>query len=535
VTIGIAGLASSRKTPGYYFNVILGGASTSAGEAPRKILLVGNKITTDLTAAAPSFTVAAGTQANAVPVAVYSADDVATYFGRGSELHRPAKRVFEQYPDAAVFCMAVAESGGAKATGVYTFVTTASGAFSVRFKLSTETFDVAVASGDSITAIATACATAILARPDLGMTAQFSAGVLTLTAKHPGPRGNDLVVDAFFVNAAGLETRITTSSTSSGSGTTCTLSGQTTVEGAYYLSGGTTADDVTAALAAVVSSTYHRQVWAHRDTTNVDLINAQIDSLAGVTAQRRQQVVYGSLSSLATAITLATGRNKARAQIVWHYNSPVPIEEVAAQECAARLIGDSAAGGVLPGEATDPAANLDGLRLKSILPQSSVADQPTATEIESALNNGLTPLMPASGNRVAVVRSVTTRSIGAASQPNYSVLDTSVVTIADFITDDMQADAATTWQGFKLAPDNADGSSPEVPLVTTPSLIRARFFRKLKSYEAAAILINVDAWKANLQTALSATPGRCDAEIPFEAIPGLHILGANVRQVGGAA
>ena len=96
-------------------------------------------------------------------------------------------------------------------------------------------------------------------------------------------------------------------------------------------------------------------------------------------------------AAYATAVTLATGRNKSRLQIVWHYNSRIPPWVVAAQVGAARLIGDSAAGGRLVGEATDPAANLDGLELVSVTAQNTVADQPTATEIEGALNNGLTP------------------------------------------------------------------------------------------------------------------------------------------------
>lgn len=529
--VTVAGLASSRKTPGVYLSVILGGAATSASANAPKILLVGNKITSTLTNSAPSFSVTAGTQANASPVLCASADDAATYFGRGSELHRMAKRVFEQYPDALVYGCSVAESGGSRASVVCTFATTATAAFSIRCRIAGRTFDVPIASGDTATVIATAVANAILDEVDLPATAQFSVGALTITAKHPGPRGNQLYARLSFVDSAGRETIITTSSTSSGAGTTGTMSGGTAESNVYMFSGGTTADDVTAVLSAISSTKYDRIVCAHNDATNVDLVAAQIDSMAGVTSQKRQQYITCSPATLATATTLATGRNDSRGQIVWHYITPVPAEEVAAQVCAARLIGDSFAGGALIGEASDPAANLDGLRLRSVLAQFDVADQPADTEVETALGNGLTPLVP-SGAFTQVSRSITTRSLDGSSQPSYSVLDTSNVTICDYVADDLRSDLASTFAGTKLASDSSDGQPPEVPNVVTPSMIRQRIHYKLKGYEDAGIVRDVDTNLSLLVVEEDAgVAGRVNAEIPCKPIPGVHVLAGNVRQV----
>lgn len=529
--IAVAGLASSRKTPGVFLSVLLGGTPTSAGAVAKKILLVGNKITSALTASSPSFTVAAGTKANATPTFVASADDAAAYFGRGSELHRMAMRVFEQYPNALVYAAAVAESGGSRASVICTFATTSTAAFSIRVRLAGKTIDVPVASGDSVTTIAAAVANALLDDSSLPATAQNSSGVLTITAKHPGPRGNSLHARLSFVDSAGRETTITTSSTSSGAGTTGTLSGGTAESGVYLFSGGTTADDVTAVLSAIASTKYDRIVCAHRDATNLDLVAAHCDSLAGVTSQKRQQYIACTADTLANATTLATGRNDGRGQIVWHYVSPCPPEEAAAQVAAARLIGDANAGGTLIGEASDPAANLDGLRLRSIAAQHDVADQPTDTEVESALNNGLCALTP-SGAFTAVARSITARSLDGDSNPSYSVLDTSNVTICDHVGDDLQLDLAVTFAGCKLASDSEDGQPPEAPNVVTPSMIRQRIHYKLKGYESAGIVRDVDANLSLLVVEEDAgVPGRVNAEIPCEPIPGLHILGGNVRQV----
>ena len=275
-----------------------------------------------------------------------------------------------------------------------------------------------------------------------------------------------------------------------------TVSGVTTVESTYFLSGGTTADTVTAALAAIASAKYGRQAWAHHDATALDAIAAQLATQAGPTVQLRQQFVSCTPASLGTAITLATGRNVPRGSMLWIYNSPMPPPDAAAQEAAARINGDVTTGvtNPLPGEGTDPASNLIGLELKSIAAQYFQSEQPTSAEIESALNNGLTPLAPSLVNagKTAVVRSITMRSL-ASGQPNYAVLDTCYVTAPDFIADDLQGYFAVRYRGCKLGPNSASGEGPKIANVVTPDMIRADVIAKLYGYEAQGITINVAA------------------------------------------
>ena len=526
------GLPASRKTPGIYLAVILGGAGTSAGEAPKRILLMGNRIGTAIPGASPALSVAAGTMADATPTFCASADDAGTYAGRGSELHTMAAAVFEQYPDATVYLCGVADAGGTAATLVNTFATTANAAFTVRIYACGLTIDVPVASGDTAATIATNVADAINDADTLPFTAQTSTGALTLTAKHTGPRGNTLTCAFSFIAASGTETRVTTSSTTSSGATTGILSGGTQVDGEYFFASGATQDTFAAAIASVATTKFDRIVGACIDATNIDLLAAHLDSLALVTSQKRQQGIVGSVAASAAAITLATGRNKSRLQIVWHYNSRIPPWAFAAQVGAARLIGDSAAGGRLVGEATDPAANLDGLELVSVTAQNTIADQPTATEIESALNNGLTPLVP-STNRpgyTIIARSITSRSL-ASGVPNYAVLDTSNVTICDYVADDLNSFLASTYAGFKITSDSSDGTPPRAPNVTSPSLIRAVIAQRLAEFEERAIIKDTTANLPLLTVTASATPGRIDCNIPCEPMPGLHVLGGDVRHL----
>lgn len=535
-TITVQGLPSSRKTPGVFLAVLLGGTPTSAGEAPKKILLIGNKITTAITAASPSFTIAAGSQANAAPVFLASADDAATYFGRGSEIHRMAKAAFAQYPAALVYGCASAESGGSRATGVLTFAVTATAAFTIRMTIAGLVIEIPVASGDTPTVIGTAVATAILQYPDLPATAQFSAGVVTVTAKHPGPRGNDLVVRAQFVNSAGIPTEITESSTTSPGATTGIWSSTATVESTVHLAGGTTADTVTTALAALAATKYDRIVSSYRDATAVDAIAAQVDSMEGVTTQLRQQFMYGVQGTYAATVTLATGRNDSLGQCVWQYNSPTPPEEFAAQSAAARLIGDGVVGGVHIGESTRPNANLDGCMLATTLASPFAAETPTSTEIEGALNNGITPLQPSSSRAgyAEIVRSITTRSLDGSGAQNYSVIDTATPTVCQYVADDLQSYLATVFAGVNLASDNSDGSPPTAANTVTPSMVKASIAYKLGLYDEQGITRDAAANMSLLAVVEdSGVPGRLNCEIPVEPASALHITAGNVRQVGG--
>ena len=180
MTISVSGVAASRKTPGINFNAVFGGPGTSAGAATKRVMLLGNMLATTLSNSSPTFSVMAGTATPEEVVFVASPADAMALFGQGSELHRMATRVFEQYPDATVYACPVAQASGTKASGVLTFATNASAAYTVRLKLCGLVIDVGVTSGDTPTTIAAAVADAINDAADLPFTAQNAAGVVTV-------------------------------------------------------------------------------------------------------------------------------------------------------------------------------------------------------------------------------------------------------------------------------------------------------------------------------------------------------------------
>lgn len=535
-SITVPGFASSYKVPGIFLFSLFGGGSASAGARSRAHALVGNAIGTAISGSAPTLAVAAGTATANTRYFLASAEDAAVYFGRGSELHRMAKAFFRQHPTGTCYAVAVPESSGsglARASATVTFVNAATGQVTFRLRVGGETIELPInGSSSSSVAIATIAENlcdAINGRTDCPVTAQFSGGVVTITAKNYGPRGNQLEFSAEWVSTAGIVTTITASAIDSGVTTTCALS----TAGGVLTSGaaGATAETIASALDALSTQQYSIAI-AQNDATALGALSTWLSSQAGVTLQFRNQAVACMRSSLATAAGVVDNLNNPRLQVVWHYNSPTPCDEVAAQVLAARSIGDTAAGGVLVGEETDPAANLDGLMLRDVQTQRAAADEPTPTELNSALGQGLAPIVPTSGRHAygSLCSSVTTRFL-VDGQTNYAVWQTSIVTGVDYVADSIRAAYAATFRGFKLAADSADGAPLKIANTTTPKLVRSWVFGRLKGYEAEGVLRNVDAHKSELQVVEDNTlAGRLLAEIPAETVPGLHQLAGNVRQ-----
>lgn len=131
---------------------------------------------------------------------VLSASQAATLFGYGSQLHRMYIYHYKGSGGAVpTICIPLpAASGGVAEIRTLTFTTnaTSSGTYYLRCGsyLSEELISVAVASGATITEIATAVAAAINAVPNLPFSATSSAGVVTLTAKTADITSADLSI-----------------------------------------------------------------------------------------------------------------------------------------------------------------------------------------------------------------------------------------------------------------------------------------------------------------------------------------------------
>lgn len=542
--INVVGVPNSRKTPGLYFSVILGGPGTASGTPLTIVRLIGNMIESALSGASPSFSVAAGTyvsssQAIESPVQVFGVTDVLTRTGQGSELHRMSIALFAQFGSATCFISPVRQGGGASAaTATLTFSGTASANGTARIYCAGQVIEYGVTNGDTATTSATNFCTQVNANGNLPITAQFTAGVVTITAKQLGLRGNNIGVRFSYVNGSNELISANTSG--------ITQFGVTATFGGSYasgrLGGGTTQDNISNTLTNGATMRFHRTAVANDDTTNHTRLSTDMETNSGPLIMNWEQgtACYNLATggSAATAYAIATAQNEKRLQLVAVRNNDFSTGEIAAQVVGARLGGDSAVGGSIVGETTDPACNLDGCQMKTITAPWQAVDAWTANEIETLLNNGATPLTvsPEHPGFMKIVASITTYQFDGVGQ-NYSVWKTKVVTVTDYTAEYIRNDFASQYKGLKLVADNPDGTIPKILGIVTPNLAMDRAYYDLKQLEQAGIVASVDTYAMpgtpTNQMAFqinSGNPQRLDANIPVLPMYDLDIIAANVNQ-----
>lgn len=482
-------LATSNKVPGSYIEVQFGVGQASAGDAPRKVCLVGHKL-------------ASGTATADVPVQVFSVDDAKTLFGQGSELHRMCRAAFRVHPSITLWCVPITPPVSVAATGTFVLTGTATAAGTYNVYVEGELIQVAIAAGDTAAVAAGLVRDAINDQSDWPVTAGLATATVTATARHHGTRGNNISFR-----------------------TSGTVAGLTATHASGFLTGGTGTDTLTNARAAMASERFHLIAPAQDTSAELQAWRTHVNDNALPVEGRRQQLVGATNVALASAITIATALNAARCQVAWHYNADDPPAQVAAAVAAGRALLEEA----------DPAAPMSqshGTVLSGLRPQVSSADRPLNTELISALNNGVTPLSMDDAGNVYICRSITSRSQDSQSNPNYATLDTSKVTAPDFLADDLQV----WWSGFvqvngKVAPDDPDGNPPD-PGVATPLMIKDGIYGRIKALEPN-VFVNVDANLPSLIVELAETPdGRVNALIPVDVVEGAYQFAAAVQQIG---
>lgn len=480
-------IGTSIKVPGAFVKVTLGVGPQSAAAGAKKVLLFGNKTS-------------AGTATVETVYQITSKDQARELFGPGSELHLMAKYALAAYPAITLYAIAITASAGTAATGTFVLSGTATADGVYEITCLGETIQVSIPSGTTAAAAAALVETAVDAKAEWPITASVSTATITFTAKHAGPRGNHI--------------RLKTSGD---------VAGLTETHLNGYLTSGATSDDPQNALDAVASTRYQILVAPYQDATNLSDFKTHVTALAAPGEGKRGRYIAASIDTLANATTVATGLNDARGQLFWHYNGWEPPAIVAAV-CAAETV---------EAYERDRAANTDGIFMRGLSPQPSSADKPTFTELNSALNNGISPL-DHDGSLVSLVRNVTSRSQASGGAPDFAVIDVHYVEVADAIGDDVLVNFANTFADFKLD-DDVEGTVPS-PGVATPATIRDFIFSRLKFYAAGGggplWLSNVDGLASELVVERDlVAAGRVNASIPIDPVELLHQGAFDVRQL----
>lgn len=502
--VNLTGVGTSYVVPGTLIEIKFGVGPSGGQDAVRPVLIIGNKTsagsgTPDTVVYGPNSTPPLNTEADVIALA-----------GSGSEAHREYRRFVAVNKSTPVYMIFPTASGGTAASLVITLTVTATAGGTIRWFNGSEFVDVTINPGDSPTVVAAASVLAINGQTNWPFTAGNSAGVVTLTAKIAGPRGNEIRGRAVIV-----------------SGTPATSSDVPT---STAFTSGATADSWTAALATILPSRYYYIVSPSNDVagTTFDDLLAQVTSQALPVSGIRQLVVAGHVGTQSAASTIAatSSVNSARCRIVWQEASEWASGEIAATYAGAKALFDL----------TDPTYNFDGFgstpdtqAFWPVPPQSQSSKWPTsgpAGSINAALNNGLTPVAALTGGTGSyVVMDVTTKHKNG-SAFDYRNRDGHITTECDFFADD----CVTMYQqrfvtGKKLVQDPPVGATIQDGSIVHPSIIAAGIANLINKHDDLGRLKNVATIKAGLSVQVDPNvPTRSTAQIPLQVV-NLHHQG----------
>lgn len=465
-SIVLAGFAANDPLPGSYVQTDFAQGDATGTEGDKLNILVGNK---SAAGSATPDTVIYGVD---TPVQCQTEGDVIALFGEGSPLHRAFRRWTKINNTSKLYFLAVTESAGTAATGTVTFTNAATALGTVRFMLDEEFVEVTFLPGDAISVTAAALAAAINAKSAWPVTASATAGVVTITAKVKGPRGNYIR----------YQVRITSQTAP---GTTVTPVADTA------LTGGATADSWTAALATLASKRYWRIIPEADDTATLGALTSQVNGQSAAMVGLRQVVIAATTDTLANALTNATGRNTARAEIGHLRGSQwTPFEHAA--NLAAIFAKYEDAGGFLgetnfAGFGQDEASSRDWY----VPAPRDASLHPTPGNLRAALNGGLSPIGVNANGTTYLVNRITTRSLQG-STPDYRIRDSHKREITDRFGDAWQAKQILQFSRRKLADDFKPGVPPPGASVITPKIIKAAQFALIDAFAREDLLGSPD-------------------------------------------
>jgi phage tail sheath gpL-like len=512
------GVPSTFATPGDYLQINFGVGPGGSDPGTYAILIIGNKTSS---ASATVDTEVYGPNTNTPLV---NETDMIALGGAGCEAHRMWLRVRKVLDLAAtvgvtappVYVIFPTESVGVAATLTFTIANTAATDAVLRFYMGDEYVDLSIASGQLIATIGANLAVAINNKTSWPITAAFATATLTITSKQAGPRGNEIRVWARII---------------SGSPTTTITNNVSTP-----LASGATADSWTTALSTIYPVRFYYIVSPDTSvsgTTYDDLVTqviAQSAPLIGI----RQVVMAASVGTQASASTIAatSSINTVRAEIAQLYKSDLTAGELAATYAAAAAVFETLewsynfrdfGKGSIRGIPTDKFWKVPAPTTKSAWPTPGVSGS-----VETALNNGVTPIGVTTDGRTYITRAITTAHKNA-SNFDYRARDRHLRSVLDRWSDELLADYTSQFGGSTIIDDLKEGEPTPGPNVVQPKQIKALVFSKLDKY-ANRHLKKVSEIKAGTTVARnSQNQQRVDVLIPARVIDLLLQSGIQVN------
>jgi len=433
-----------------------------------------------------------------VPVLVSTTDQARAVFGLSSMLARMHEVYRANDSFGEVWCLPVPPGAGAAATGTITYTGPASAAGAIAVYIGAQKVQAAVAGADTATAIAASVAAAINADATLPVTAASALGVVTLTARHSGLVGNDIVVQHNYRGVAGGEVLPT------GVGAAIVA-----------MAGGAGTPTLTAGLAALGDDEYDFIVSPFSDATALDAFKVLMNDNTGRWAWNRQ--IYGHVyaaqrGSFAALQAAGILRNDQHATLAGVESTvPSTVWDYVAAYAARNAVFINA----------DPARPTQTGELVGVLPAAG-AGRFIQTERQTLLSSGIATSYTA-GGAVRVERAITTYQKNLWGQADPSYLDSETLHTLAFILRRLRSRITNKYPRHKLADDGTRFGAGQA--IVTPSIIRGELIAEYADLEELGIAENAKAFRANLIVERNASdPNRLDVLLPPDLVNQLRVF-----------
>ncbi|EIS9097162.1 phage tail sheath subtilisin-like domain-containing protein [Salmonella enterica] len=468
--IEIETIPGSTRKPGVYAEFNTRMATRSLPGNLQRMLII-----------APMSGADAGVQAKALELHdVFSDDEAAVLFGRGSLAHIMAVSALKANRYLQLQAIGMAELPTAKpATADIALTGPATQSGTLTVWVANTRIDAPVQAGDSAQAISRALLDAVSRQGALPVTAQMATGDsgVTLTARHGGEWGNDI-----------------------------RLSGRTTAPGVTVtvnaMRGGENNASVRDALTAVFAAGHQVIAVPWTDETTLRALREHLAATGDAMEKRGAVGVAGWAGTLATGTTLVGKSNDGRTTVGWHPGSVCLQAEIAAGYAA-----------VIASE-EDPARPYNGLEIVGldVTPLTSRAGR---REQENALHNGLAPLEVGPGDKVQIVRAISTYTKSANGTDDPALLDITTMRTLDYARKAWCDRIALRYPRDKATERNRRG-------------VRSELLDVALKLEEEEIIENVTAMKDALIVDKDEKPGTFRAQIPCQVVKGLHVIEARI-------
>lgn len=432
------------------------------------------------------------------PVFVSTAAMAKELFGRGSMAARmvDAYRKVDGFGQLVVIPV-VATSGNA-ASGRVTCTGSAIENGVLSLYVGPDLIRVAVSEQMTADQVAKKIADAITLNKDLPVTAQSSAGMVSLTAKCKGSVGNDIQIA---VNLRGA------------------INGEKSVAGLSVdvtpMSNGTMTPDLTAALRAMGDESYDFIGCPYADEETLDKLAEKMNDTSGRWSPYQQlfgHVYTAKRGELGALYTFGAKRNNQHETVVGvEAKMPTHTAEVLAAYVARTAVFISA----------DPARPTQTGVLTGVMP-SPEGSRFALTERQTLLGRGIATLSTVSGT-VMIERAITTYQKNAFGDADASYLDSETLHTSAYVLRQMKSIITSKYARHKLASDGTRFGAGQA--IVTPSVIRGELIALYRRLELEGIVENADLFKKYLIVERNINnPNRLDVLFPPDYVNQLRIF-----------